>query len=371
MNWKHVQPQRRMTTLLPTTAAQGPNTYLGRMDFNKMLLLAIAVHAAVLGLANLVPAQKVNHIPVHSLSFKIGENQRIQTFQPKPAPVPQPKITPEAKPVPKPVQKEAPKPAPKPAPTPSLSAAAKWKPATTEQSVIKTNTQKAAVESVEAKPLPAPVPIPAPAPVTMPLPPARQVPQENMQPATAPAAQPATQEEKKESSLFDFLMLPINAISNATQNDKPAIAETPQQYVRTHGAAPAAPSEALSALREQAHSTFATADAASTVGGTGVALTPEQEVRARYEQTISAWIQQHKIYPASARGREGRVVLRVRIDRQGYVRYYALEESSGVAMLNSAAIDMVRRANPVPAVPENYPAGNLIEFLIPITFEAP
>jgi hypothetical protein len=32
---------------------------------------------------------------------------------------------------------------------------------------------------------------------------------------------------------------------------------------------------------------------------------------------------------------------------------------------------MIRRANPVPAIPADYPAGNLIEFLIPITFEAP
>ena len=32
---------------------------------------------------------------------------------------------------------------------------------------------------------------------------------------------------------------------------------------------------------------------------------------------------------------------------------------------------MIRRANPVPSVPENYPAGSLIEFLIPITFAHP
>jgi len=28
----------------------------------------------------------------------------------------------------------------------------------------------------------------------------------------------------------------------------------------------------------------------------------------------------------------------------------------------------VRRANPVPAVPADYPAGNLIEFLFPVNF---
>jgi protein TonB len=64
-------------------------------------------------------------------------------------------------------------------------------------------------------------------------------------------------------------------------------------------------------------------------------------------------------------------VMRVRIDRGGAVRYAALEESSGIDILDAAAIDMIRRANPMPAAPANYPTGDLIEFLIPITFRAP
>lgn len=340
MQWKHVQPARRTMTLMPTNMAQGPNTYLGNLDFNKMLLLAIAVHVVILGLTNLMPEQKITTIPVQSLSFKIGENQRIQTFAPSPAPKPkfiseQKKAAPAPKPAP---VKQVAKPAPKKE-TPSPA----WKPATTEKSVVRTNVQKAEIAAVESKPLPAPT-------LTPPLA-ERQVPQENVA------------EIKKESSLLDYLMLPINAI---TEEKKPAIADTPQQYVRERGAAP------IDTLRDKAHSTFGKSDAVSTVGATdGTGMSADQQVRASYEKTISAWIGQHKIYPASARGREGRAVLRIRIDRHGYVRYYALEESSGIAVLNSAAIDMIRRANPVPAVPENYPAGNLIEFLIPITFEAP
>jgi protein TonB len=314
------------------------------VDFNKMLLLALAVHAVILGLTNLLPEEKITNIPVHSLSFKIGENQRIQAF--KPQPVPQPKVVPEIKPAPV-KQVVTPEPVAKtPAKIPD------WKPATREESVIKNNAPKAEVAKVESKPLPAPV---NKAPLVPPVQ-QRQIPQENKE------------EIKKESSLFDFLMLPINAITK--DETKPAIAEKPQQYVREHGAAPHAP---IDTLREQARNAFTKSDVASTVGsnGTNEGLSAEQQVRANYEKVISSWIGQHKIYPASARGREGRAVLRIRIDRQGYVRYYALEESSGVAVLNSAAIDMIRRANPVPAVPENYPAGNLIEFLIPITFEAP
>lgn len=359
MTW-NVQPIRRTNTLLPSLVAIGPNKYLGTFDFQKMVLLAIVAHLAILGLSSLMPEQKITNIPVHSLSFKIGENQRIQTFAPKPVMLPEVKEAPKisAAPITKksaPAKKaELPKLQPNPA-KPASPKIPEWKPASAEKSVVK-NVQKAAVESVEAKPLPAPVantpPVIAP----------RQIPQENQA------------EIKKESSLFDFLMLPINRITGEdTSNKPPAIAETPQQYVREHGAAPIAQPGAIDGLREQAHSTFSKSDTVSTVGGSADAtsMSPEQQIRANYEKVISAWIQQHKIYPASARGREGRVILRVRIDRQGYVRYYALEESSGVATLNSAAIDMIRRANPVPAVPENYPAGNLIEFLIPISFEAP
>ena len=67
----------------------------------------------------------------------------------------------------------------------------------------------------------------------------------------------------------------------------------------------------------------------------------------------------------------GRAIVRMRINRAGYVRYYALEESSGNAALDAAALAMIRRANPMPTPPSNYPAGNLIEFLIPINFEKP
>ncbi len=102
----------------------------------------------------------------------------------------------------------------------------------------------------------------------------------------------------------------------------------------------------------------------------GDALSPQAEAaRARYEQQISAWVARYRYYPAQAGGKEGRAIVRVRIDRQGFVRYYSIDESSGFEMFDRAAIDMIRRASPMPSVPMSYPAGNLIEFLIPITFK--
>jgi TonB family protein len=95
------------------------------------------------------------------------------------------------------------------------------------------------------------------------------------------------------------------------------------------------------------------------------------EMISRYEQLISAWIQKFKQYPedARAKGMQGETMVRIRIDRQGTIRYYALEYSTGSELLDHAAIDMIKRANPVPAVPADYPKDDLIEFLIPVSFK--
>ncbi len=96
----------------------------------------------------------------------------------------------------------------------------------------------------------------------------------------------------------------------------------------------------------------------------------EAEMMSRYEQLISLWIEKFKKYPDEARsqGMQGETVVRIRIDRQGTIRYYILERSTGYQVLDKAAIDMVKRANPVPSVPNDYPPGDLIEFLIPVNF---
>ncbi|MDE3016466.1 MAG: energy transducer TonB [Pseudomonadota bacterium] len=88
-----------------------------------------------------------------------------------------------------------------------------------------------------------------------------------------------------------------------------------------------------------------------------------------YEQAISLWIQKFKVYPETARaeGMQGETVVRIRIDRQGNIGYYILEHSTGYAVLDHAAIDMIKRANPVPSVPAGY-KGDTFEFLIPVSF---
>lgn len=284
-------------SLLPSPQGMGPNTYLTRNDFFKMMGAALAVHVLVIGIASLFPSEKVTNIPVRALSFKLGDNDRVAAFRP----------------------------------------------GATERGVSAPVMQASQTETrIVAKPAPQPV---------------KQTP---------PRPQPDLRKTAP-------IMVPTPPPSPAA----PAIAAQPQQYVRevggprssyyladTFGAGGAGPA-----------STQFTGNAQGAVGGTGAENTQTEqttrEIRDRYEQQISGWIQRHKLYPAEANGQAGRVVIRMRIDRGGAVRYYAIEESSGIRVIDAAALDMIRRANPVPAAPANYPAGSLIEFLIPITFRAP
>ncbi len=91
----------------------------------------------------------------------------------------------------------------------------------------------------------------------------------------------------------------------------------------------------------------------------------------KYEQEISLWLKKHKDYPVSAqqKGIAGNVVIRLRISREGHVIYSAIDVSSGNVTIDNAALAMVRASDPLPHVPDNYPEGRELEFLIPVSFE--
>jgi protein TonB len=133
-------------------------------------------------------------------------------------------------------------------------------------------------------------------------------------------------------------------------------------------AAPIMPVEAGSGS-QYVRSNNTQADLSGEVSGAPGGQRDAQMV-SHYEQLISLWIQKFKVYPEEARlkGMQGETVVRIRIDRQGNIRYYILERTTGHQPLDRAAIDMIRRANPVPAVPDDYPAGDLFEFLVPVSF---
>ncbi len=93
------------------------------------------------------------------------------------------------------------------------------------------------------------------------------------------------------------------------------------------------------------------------------------EAAAEYEQLLVAWLEKHKKYPRRARRLriEGEGRLRIVIDRAGRARQIELQQRTGNRLLDKAALEMARRADPFPPMPENDPREGL-EFIVPVAF---
>jgi TonB family protein len=87
-----------------------------------------------------------------------------------------------------------------------------------------------------------------------------------------------------------------------------------------------------------------------------------------YRAALSAWLESHRDYPASARarGEEGRAVLRFRVDRSGRVLNYALVGSTGYADLD-ASINAMMRGATLPPFPADMTASD-VEVSVTVRF---
>ncbi len=88
-----------------------------------------------------------------------------------------------------------------------------------------------------------------------------------------------------------------------------------------------------------------------------------------YFSHLRSWLEQHKKYPRSARIRrqEGTVTVRFVVQPSGNLLSYAVEQGSGFALLDREALEMLRRASPLPAIPEALGRDSL-ELVLPVAF---
>lgn len=175
----------------------------------------------------------------------------------------------------------------------------------------------------------------------------------------APPAQPQAQQPTA-AALSKMLSFSKKAVENL-KKQPPAITAPPQQHVR-----PPQPAADYRTVAGSASATPATQGSAL-----GNSTSANAEAILRYQQVVSAWLQKFWLYPEDARrsNQQGRVTLRIRFDRRGTIRYSAVEKSSSYQTLDRAALQMVQRANPLPAAPDAYKPGEaLLEFIIPVNF---
>lgn len=94
---------------------------------------------------------------------------------------------------------------------------------------------------------------------------------------------------------------------------------------------------------------------------------PSSEVMA-YRQRLEGHLARYRVFPAGARsaGREGVVTVNFRVTREGRVLDAWVEASSGVSDLDAEALAAILRAQPLPALPHNWPGQ--IDVSLPVAF---
>lgn len=88
-----------------------------------------------------------------------------------------------------------------------------------------------------------------------------------------------------------------------------------------------------------------------------------------WQGRVLGHLERHKRYPRSAQARrqEGVAQVRFTIDREGRVLSVQLDRSSGHSALDEETVEMVRRASPLPAPPEEM-GQDRIELVVPVQF---
>ncbi len=92
-------------------------------------------------------------------------------------------------------------------------------------------------------------------------------------------------------------------------------------------------------------------------------------VTAQYAGVLKGWLQRNMRYPRDAwlEGQQGTVIVLFTIGRDGNVITSGLERGSGHKLLDGEAMQMVKRADPFPAMPPEI-VGNELELRVPIVF---
>ena len=130
------------------------------------------------------------------------------------------------------------------------------------------------------------------------------------------------------------------------------------------GAEPAPPPSVPSTASN--HVADATAAPAKTPGSEEAVSPP---VLRRWQQELIAQIERHKHFPAGAQGHAGVVRVAFSIDEAGRLVSVRVAASSGSTILDDAALDLIRRAQPFPPPPAGLGASGL-SFVAPIRYLA-
>lgn len=101
----------------------------------------------------------------------------------------------------------------------------------------------------------------------------------------------------------------------------------------------------------------------------GAAANAPSNAEQTWEAKIMARLERYKRYPGSAQRRRetGIAYLHFKMDRKGRVLDARIDRSAGYSLLDDEVLDLVHRAAPLPAPPEQVP-GDPLELVVPVEF---
>jgi protein TonB len=206
-------------------------------------------------------------------------------------------------------------------------------------------TPRATAATEEPTPAPSPVPAVRPEPKTAEAPP----------PPPRPQHKPAPHPSRLASALPAPTQPPVPAAAPPTP--APA-AEAPT----TSAAAAPGSGNGAGTMVGQGQGTEG---AGRGVMGSGALQGPGDE----YLEKLRRWLAKYKQYPQAAidKKEEGKVIIGFTLKRDGTVLTAWIERSSGIPLLDEAALAMMHRASPVPPVPDRY-KGNELQLAMPVDY---
>lgn len=111
--------------------------------------------------------------------------------------------------------------------------------------------------------------------------------------------------------------------------------------------------------------------AAAPLAAPAAPSTPARERTgtASYTAVLLSWLERYRQYPRLARLKriEGTVILSLTLSRSGSLKAISVKKGSGQSVLDDAAVDMARRADPFPPLPATF-VHDRIEFVVPVVF---